>query len=202
MVFFRWILPFCAAALFYEAVVQSDIIIGFVAFGVLRSWWKDVLNLHDPKKAVIVNRIARWALLGGIAGQLIVATKIEEYVACAVLFCFVLLWKYGKLPTVWAAVRGVFGKASWSSPERTAAVSESAHSIESGRQPTSPKPLIADAVVVCHNEGPADAEDDSRKGEYRAEAEKMMSDFMVRYRDVRTAQDALMLRLAEFKGDV
>lgn len=198
MVFFRWILPFCAAALFYEAVVQSDIIIGFVAFGVLRSWWKDVLNLHDPKKAVIVNRIARWALLGGIAGQLIVATKIEEYVACAVLFCFVLLWKYGKLPTVWAAVRGVFGKASWSSPERTAADSESAHSIESGRQLTFPKPLIADVVVVCHNEGSADAEDDSRKGEYRAEAEKMLAEFMVRYQEVRTEHDALLAKLAEF----
>ena len=186
-------MPFCAAALLCEAAAQSDVIVGFAAFGVLRSWWKDLLNLHDPKMAVVICRIARWALLGGIAGQLIVATKTEEYAACAVLFVFVLLWKYGKLPAVRDAVRGFFGKV---------ADSRSAHSINSGRQPTSPKPLIADAVVVCHNEGPADAEDDSRKGEYRAEAEKMMSDFMVRYRDVRTAQDALMLRLAEFKGDV
>ena len=193
MVFFRWILPFCAAALFYEAAAQSDIIIGFVAFGVRRSWWEDVLNLHDPKKAVIINRIARWALLGGIAGQLIVATKIEEYAACAVLFCFVLLWKYGKLPAVWVAVRGVVGKA---------ADSRSSHSIESGHQQAFSKPLIADAVVVCHNDDVEDAENDSRKGECRAEAEKMLAEFMVRYQGVRTAHDALMVKLAEFKGDV
>ena len=103
-------MPICAAVLFYEAVSQSDIIIGFFAFGILRSWLKDVLDDDDVPKGKIIGRICRWALLGGIFEQLWVATKPEEYIACFILLIFVWAWKKDKLGVLWNPICRFFRK--------------------------------------------------------------------------------------------
>jgi len=189
MAVLRWLMPIGAAVLFYEAAAQSDIIIGFIAFGVLRSWWKDLLDLHDPKKGVIIGRISRWALLGGICVQLLVATKAEEYIACAILFVFVLLWKIGKLPDVWHSIRRFWNKAC--EVELPKFCTEQHHDYN--------KP-----VVVCHAEdrpqNPKQELSDSRVDKYKAAAGQELAAFMAHDAEVRMSHEALMKRLSQLEG--
>jgi hypothetical protein len=176
-------MPIVATVLFCEAAAQSDIIMGFLAFGVLRSWWKDLLNLHDPKKGVILSRIARWALLGGIFVRLLVATRPEEYVACAILFAFVWLWRIGKLPRIWQAIREACDK-----------VGQTETQIDDR----------AEIVVIQHANAPRQNSTietiDSKTEKYKMDAEKALMAFRKREAEVRALQDALMARLEKLEG--
>ena len=176
-------MPIVAVVLFCEAAAQSDIIMGFLAFGVLRSWWKDLLNLHDPKKGVILSRIARWALLGGIFVRLLVATRPEEYVACAILFAFVWLWRIGKLPRIWQAIR------------------EACDKVGQTEEPTEDR---AEVVVIQHANEPRQNLKtemiDPKVEEYRLEAEKALMAFRKREAEARALQAALMARLSKLEG--
>lgn len=184
----RWVMPIVAAAFFYEAVAQADIIMGFLAFGVLRSWWKDLLNLHDPKKGVILSRIARWVLLGGIFVRLLVATRIEEYVACAVLFAFVWLWRIGRLPEIWHAICKVCDEVGNIEPVKARSESR-----------------VRDELVVIQHvneprQNPKTEAIDPKTKEYRMDAENALMAFRKREAEVRAMQDALMARLENLEG--
>lgn len=185
----RWLMPVVAVALFCEAAAQSDIITGFIAFGVLRSWWKDLMDLHDPKKGVIIGRIARWALVGGICVQLLVATKTEEYIACAVLFAFVWLWKIGKLPDICQSIRCFWNKAC---------------EVELPKFSTGRCHSHNKLVVVRHAaESPQASEQelpDPRVDEYKADVKREIAAFSERDAEIRKLHEALMKRLANLEG--
>ena len=100
---FKILMPIAAAALLCEAVAERDAILGIAAFGILRAWWKDILDADGLKMRQILERIARWVIFGGVVDACWNARSYEEYTACAVVVVLLWLWRQGKLGGLWHA---------------------------------------------------------------------------------------------------
>lgn len=154
----RILMPIAAAAIACEAVAEREIILGVAAFGILRAWWKDILDADELKTRKILERIARWAIFGGVVDAFWNAKSYEEYAACALLVGFLWLWRQGKLGGLWNAIRGI------RLPE-----------VKLSEQPKEDTAIVHRAFSGLSH---VEAEDDaSRKKEYEKEAEMAQKEY-------------------------
>jgi len=102
------LMPFIAAALACQAWVESDVIIGTTAIGILRSWWCDFLSHDRVKAGKVLGRIFRWAIFGGVIQHFLNARAPEDIAAGVLVLVFLFLWRQGKLSGVWVSVKSYF----------------------------------------------------------------------------------------------
>lgn len=98
-------MPIAGVSLMCEAVAERDVILCIAAFGILRTWWKDILDADELKTRQILERIARWAIFAGVVDAFWKAKSYEEYAACAVVVALLWLWRQGKLGGLWRAAK-------------------------------------------------------------------------------------------------
>ena len=175
------LMPIAAAALLCEAVAERDAILGIAAFGILRAWWKDILDADELKTRQILERIARWVIFGGVVDACWNAKSYEEYTACAVVVALLWLWRQGKLGGLWRTAKD-FRLPDIMPPEKDVA---SVHRV----------PSVLDSAVT--------KDDAARKREYEKEAERAQKEyacFLERVAAFKSRYGVVMTRFEKLKG--
>ena len=199
----KWILPIVGANLVYEAVSRSDFILAMAAVGVWRTWWCDALDHDKIDGWKVLARIVRWTLFGSVAVTFWRAKETAEYLACAIVFTFLVFWRQGWLRPTWNAMRELrLPKRAPSAPQI-----EEPHS-----EPIVERPAVVvrpvakpEVVPVTHSAPtpppPAAKAKNPSLPDYKAEGEQAFAAFQQRDAELRRKVSELLLRLSKLKED-
>lgn len=199
----KWILPIVGANLVYEAVSRSDFILAMAAVGVWRTWWCDALDHDKIDGWKVLARIVRWTLFGSVAVTFWHAKETAEYLACAIVFAFLVFWRQGWLLPTWNAVR------EFRLPRKTSFASQTRESVAA---PTVARPIEVvrpvakpEVVPVSHAAPtpPPPAAAKTKKPslpDYKAEGEQAFVAFQKRDAELRRKVSELLLRLSKLEG--
>ncbi len=198
----KWILPIAGANLVYEAVSRSDFILAMLAVGVWRTWWCDVLDHDKIDGWKVFARIVRWTLFGSVAVTFWHAKETAEYLACAIVFAFLVFWRQGWLLPTWNAVREfrLPRKTSFASQTREPVAAPTvARPIEVVRPVAKPEPVPVTHVVPTPPPPAAKAKKTSLP-DYKAEGEQAFAAFQKHDAELRRKVSESLLRLSKLEG--